>query len=118
MEFIETTVGSLVKYIKYLDNITKNYINESLQREELLKSFWICQKIIHVITINEKSGKSHQEISYNDNLNEIYIILRKIHSSFSQFITGSIFNEEKNYKSLKECFVRQELYLNEIYKDV
>ena len=68
MEYLETTIGSLIKYIEYLENYLISNIKESMEREDMIKPFNISKKIINFISdISEPDFKENI-------LNEIYIM--------------------------------------------
>lgn len=115
MEFIETSISNLTKYTAFLeDKLVKN-VNESLEREDMLKTFILCKKVITLMC--EKFTLEHQHI-FEEILNEVYVLLRKINSAFSEFMNGSYFSREKNMKLFKDACLRNELYLREIHNDL
>jgi hypothetical protein len=119
MEYIETTIGNLAKFSNYLEECIKKHINESLEREDILKPFVFYKKVITIISKNYKKKIEANVKEYFDNLlNDIYTSLRKIHITIYQFTTGSLFSNDKNLKSLKDCCIRNEILIRDIYSNL
>jgi hypothetical protein len=115
MEYIETKISNFFKYIKYVENNILNNIIESISRESLLKPLIFCKKITNLIIEKycEQNEKQFEEI-----LNEVYIILRRIDFGFSNYINGSFFDREKNLKNLKSLCMRNEIYTRELVTSI
>jgi hypothetical protein len=112
MEFIEVEFTSIVNYLNFLENNILSKFNISREREEILKIFLVCRKLINFLS--EKL--EIKEI--NQIFNEIYEVLRKIHISLSLYLNGSYIDLEKNLKNFKNCCNRNEMYLKSLLEDL
>jgi hypothetical protein len=112
MEFIEIEFSSLKNYLDFLENNIKSKFNISREREDILKVFLVCRKL--VILVSEKLEiKESQQLFC-----EVYDVLRKIHISLSQYMNGSYIDEERNLKIFKNCCNRNEMYLRSLLEDL
>jgi hypothetical protein len=112
MECIEVNFNTFYKYFEFLEEKVKCNFNISLEREDILKVFMICKKVIDLVECKFLIKESEAL------LNEIYIILRKIHLSLSECLSGNYLDRHKTFKSFKNCCSRNEIFLRSLLDDL
>jgi hypothetical protein len=103
---------NILEFNNFLEKEIKRHINESMDREDMLKIFKFARKsIFKIMLISNK-------VYFETLINEIYTCLRKIQNAIVDFTKESIFFDSKKKKSLKECCLRNELYLREVVSSI
>lgn len=118
MEFLQTDVNCLLNYNKAVGDKIKSLVPHSIEREDMLKSVWLVEKVVEKFLAHYKKEDLSSNKLFEGYLNEIYYALRKINLSLFDLETGSVFSKEKHSKAVKECCLRQELFVREIYNSV
>jgi len=115
MECIETSLNRVVKYNDILENSTKKLLPDSLETEELLKTFSRYRKLFEIIGklfFPETPKKKYFE-AY---INETYASLRKLHMMLTNHDRSTTFSKDKSIRDVKQCILRNEFLIDDYLK--
>lgn len=112
--YIETTIGNLAKYNIHLNRLSKRILTLSLENDQILRIFHRANKTIGFISIYFKDSNPEYK-DLEDKLNQIYIILRKIHLAHTEYESKSTFSKQNALSEYKRCLQRHNFIIEEFY---
>ena len=115
MECIETTINRIYKYNDLLEDSIKKLLPDSMETEELIKTFGRYRKLYEIIgkLFFPKTPKKKYFEAY---LNETYTSLRKLHMMISGVDKSTVFSKDKCIKDVKQCIARNDFLIDDYLK--